>query len=65
MFWCEFDCIKFGFLLWYWDFYDVVIVECLDKLLIGKSFGVIVDECGLYLLDVFFDVLVDNGECNV
>lgn len=61
----EFDRSKLGATLWHRDFYDAVIVECPDKTLIGKSFGMIADERGLHPLDAFLDVLVDNGERNV
>jgi N-acyl-D-aspartate/D-glutamate deacylase len=61
----EFDRIKLGPSLWHRDFHDAVIVECPDKSLIGKSFGVIADERGLHPLDAFLDVLVENGERNV
>jgi N-acyl-D-aspartate/D-glutamate deacylase len=61
----EFDRIKLGPSLWHRDFHDAVIVECPDKSLIGKSFGAIADERGLHPLDVFLDVLVENGERNV
>lgn len=61
----EFDRIKLGPSLWHRDFHDAVIVECPDKTLIGKSFGVIADERGLHPLDAFLDVLVENGERNV
>jgi N-acyl-D-aspartate/D-glutamate deacylase len=42
-----------------------VIVECPDASLIGKSFGAIAEERGLHPLDLFLDVLVENGERNV
>lgn len=61
----EFDRVKLGPSLWHRDFHDAVIVECPDKSLIGKSFGVIADERGLHPLDAFLDVLVENGERNV
>src|SRR3954447_15250955 len=61
----EFDRVKLGPSLWHRDFHDAVIVECPDKSLVGKSFGAIADERGLHPLDVFLDVLVENGERNV
>ncbi|MCW2663106.1 MAG: hypothetical protein JWP83_4258 [Mycobacterium sp.] len=61
----EFDRIKLGPSLWHRDFHDAVIVECPDKSLVGKSFGVIAAERGLHPLDAFLDVLVENGERNV
>ncbi len=61
----EFDRVKLGPSLWHRDFHDAVIVECPDESLIGKSFGAIADERGLHPLDVFLDVLVENGERNV
>jgi N-acyl-D-aspartate/D-glutamate deacylase len=61
----EFDRVKLGPSLWHRDFHDAVIVDCPDKSLIGKSFGAIADERGLHPLDVFLDVLVENGERNV
>ena len=51
--------------LWHKDFHDATIVECPDTALVGKTFGQIADERGLAPLDVFLDVLVDNGERNV
>jgi N-acyl-D-aspartate/D-glutamate deacylase len=51
--------------MWHKDFYDARIVECPDASLIGKTFGQIADERGEHPLDVFLDVLVDNGEKNV
>ncbi len=61
----EFDRVKLGPSLWHRDFHDAVIVECPDESLIGKSFGAIADERRLHPLDVFLDVLVENGERNV
>jgi N-acyl-D-aspartate/D-glutamate deacylase len=61
----EFDRRKLGPSLWHRDFHDAVIVECPDESLVGKSFGAIADERGLHPLDVFLDVLVENGERNV
>jgi N-acyl-D-aspartate/D-glutamate deacylase len=61
----EFDRRKLGPALWHRDFHDAVIVECPDKTLIGKSFGVIAEERRLHPLDAFLDVLVENGERNV
>ncbi len=61
----EFDRKKLGPSLWHRDFHDAVIVECPDKSLVGKSFGMIADERGLHPLDAFLDVLVENGERNV
>src|ERR1700733_8403868 len=61
----QFDRIKLGPSLWHRDLHDAVIVECPDESLIGKSFGAIADERGLHPLDVFLDVLVENGERNV
>ncbi|HEU4360099.1 MAG TPA: hypothetical protein VFR27_01150 [Mycobacterium sp.] len=51
--------------MWHKDFYDARIVECPDASLVGKSFGQIADERGIHPLDVFLDVLVENGEKNV
>jgi N-acyl-D-aspartate/D-glutamate deacylase len=61
----EFDRVKLGAKMWHRDFHDAVIVECPDTSLIGKSFGAIADERGLHPLDLFLDVLVENGERNV
>jgi N-acyl-D-aspartate/D-glutamate deacylase len=61
----EFDRIKLGPTMWNRDFHDAVIVECPDTSLIGKSFGAIAEERGLHPLDLFLDVLVENGERNV
>jgi len=61
----EFDRRKLGPSLWHRDFHDAVVVECPDKSLIGKSFGMIADERDLHPLDAFLDVLVENGERNV
>src|SRR5271155_875842 len=61
----QLDRNKLGPSLWHRDFHDAVIVECPDKSLVGKSFGAIADERGLHPLDVFLDVLVENGERNV
>src|ERR1700684_1014218 len=61
----EFDRRKLGPSLWHRDFHDAMIVECPDKLLIGKSFGTIAEEPALHPLDAFLDVLVENGERNV
>ncbi|MCV7317441.1 amidohydrolase family protein [Mycolicibacillus parakoreensis] len=51
--------------MWHKDFHDARIVECPDSALVGKSFGQIADERGDQPLDVFLDVLVENGEKNV
>jgi N-acyl-D-aspartate/D-glutamate deacylase len=61
----EFDRIKLGAKMWHRDFHDAVIVECPDASLIGRSFGAIAEERGLHPLDLFLDVLVENGERNV
>src|SRR6185369_2410861 len=61
----SFDRKKLGPTLWHRDFHDATIVECPDESLVGKSFGQIADERGLHPLDVFLDVLVENGERNV
>jgi N-acyl-D-aspartate/D-glutamate deacylase len=61
----EFDRTKLGLSLWHRDFHDAVVVECPDESLVGRSFGAIAEERGLHPLDLFLDVLVENGERNV
>jgi N-acyl-D-aspartate/D-glutamate deacylase len=53
---------KFGIRVWHRDFFDAVITDCPDHVVIGKSFGEVgVDRGGVHPVDAFLDLVLEHG----
>lgn len=53
---------KLGIRVWQRDFFDAEIVDCPDRSIIGKSFGVVGSERGgLHPVDAFLDLVLAHG----
>jgi len=53
---------KYGPRVWHRDFFDAEIVECLDRSVVGRSFGQVgLDRGGLHPVDAFLDLVVEHG----